>query len=264
MNKSSRFAEAGFAGKPIDHALVIDAHGHLGTLPMLPIIDTTLESAVASLDRMGIDLFCVSSMPAIFGDAVRGNRIVEAAIQKYPDRFFGYMVVDAGYPEKIIPELERCLAAGFKGVKVWSYGAKPGLPYDHPNYRPVFEFANAHKLPVLAHTWGGELDQLEPYIRSCPNIHWLMAHTGSAQKEKYIRFGKEYPTVFLELCFSPCPRGLVEELVEQGLADKLVWGSDAIFMGAAQQLGRVLFAQISDADKEKILGLNAKRALRLK
>jgi hypothetical protein len=43
----------------------------------------------------------------------------------------------------------------------------------------------------------------------------------------------------------------------------VIWGSDAIFMGAPQQLGRVLFAQISDDDKTKILGLNAKRALRL-
>jgi predicted TIM-barrel fold metal-dependent hydrolase len=155
------------------------------------------------------------------------------------------------------------MAAGFRGVKIWSYGAKPGLPYDHPNYQPVFEFANAYGLPVLAHTWGAELDQLEPAIKTYPNITWLMAHTASSQKDKYIRFGKEFDNIYLELCFSPCPRGLVEELVSEGLTDKVVFGSDCTFMSATQQIGRVLFAQISPADKEKILGLNAMRALDL-
>lgn len=262
MAERDLFVEKARTGSPIDHCRVVDAHGHLGDLPSFSLVDASLETAVASMDRIGIDLLCVSAMPAIFGDAERGNRIVEAALQAYPERFFGYMVADVGYPRKIVPELERCLKAGFRGVKIWSYGAKPGLRYDHPNYRPVFEFADANRLPVLAHTWGDELDQLEPAINAFPHIHWLMAHTFSQQKEKYLRFGKEYPTVFLELCFSPCPRGAVEELVAEGLADKTIFGSDALFMGAAQQIGRVLFAQISPQDKEKILGLNALRALR--
>jgi predicted TIM-barrel fold metal-dependent hydrolase len=257
------FVEKALAGQPIDVCLVIDAHGHLGEPPNFTLPESTAASVVRVMDRLGISLSCVSSMPALFGDAARGNRIVAEALHEFPQRFFGYMVADVGYPEMIVPEFERCLQAGFKGVKIWSYGAKPGLPYDHPNYRPVFEFANAHHLPVLAHTWGAELDQLEPAIHAFPNITWLMAHTASSQKEKYIRFGKDYPNVYLELCFSPCPRGLVEELVSEGLADKLIFGSDSTFMSATQQIGRVLFAQISPQDKEKILGQNAKRALGL-
>jgi uncharacterized protein len=255
------FVEKALAGRPIDHCRVIDAHGHLGECPNFAVADSSAAALVRAMDRMGIRTTCVSSMPAIFGDAARGNRIVEAAMRQFPGRIFGYMVADVGYPETIVPEYERCLHAGFRGIKIWSYGAKPGLPYDHPNYRPVFEFAHAHGLPVLAHTWGAELDQLEPAIRAYPRITWLMAHTASSQKEKYIRFGKEFANVYLELCFSPCPRGLVEELVDAGLADKLIFGSDCIFMSASQQIGRVLFAQISPADKEKILGLNAARAL---
>ena len=75
--------------------------------------------------------------------------------------------------------------------------------------------------------------------------------------------GRQYPNVYLELCFSPCPRALVEELVTAGLEDKLIWGSDAIFMDGAQQIGRVVFAQITPQQKAKILGLNARKALKL-
>jgi uncharacterized protein len=260
---SDPFVVKALTGQPIDECLVIDAHGHLGESPNFALPDSTTASVVGAMDRIGIDITCVSSMPAIFGDAARGNRIVEAAMREFPGRFFGYMVADVGYPELIVPEFERCLASGFRGVKVWSYGAKPGLPYDHPNYGPVFEFANANSLPVLAHTWGAELDQLEPAIEQFANITWLMAHTASSQKEKYIRFGRDHPNVYLELCYSPCPRGLVEALVDEGLADKLIFGSDCVFMSAAQQIGRVLFAQISPWDKQKILGANAKRALGL-
>ena len=259
------FVQKGLAGQPIDHCLVIDAHGHLGENPFFPIFDTDPASMVASMDRMGVNAIWVSALPAIYGSyADRGNAIIEAAIHQYPGRIYGYAVVDIGYPARIIPTLERCLRAGFTGLKIYSPVANiPAPSYASANYAPVYEFANAHQLPVLAHTWGKELDDLEPWVKRYPNVNFLMAHTGSAQLDKYIRLGKEYPNVFLELCFSSCPRGLVERLVHEGLADKTIWGSDAFFMSATQQIGRVLFARVSPEDKEKILGLNAKRALRL-
>jgi len=261
---SDIFIEKAFAGKPLDHCLVIDAHGHIGCEDAsFPFVNPSLDRIVASMDRMGIDLFCVSSLMSIYGDAGRGNREVEEAVAEYPGRFFGYMCADIGYPERIIPEMERSLAGGVRGVKVWSRGARPGLGYDHPNYQPVFEFAHAHSLPVLAHTWGGELDELKPSIERFGNINWMLAHTASADKPKYIQFAREYGNVYLELALSSCLRGLVEELVSAGLVDKTIWGSDATFIGASQQIGRVLFAQIPPDDKEKILGLNARRALRL-
>lgn len=259
---SDPFLERAFAGLPIDCCSIIDAHGHLGACPLFPVPDISLDTVLRSMDRLGIDLFAVSSMPALFGDAARGNRIVEDAIRAYPDRFFGYMAVDIGYPERILPELTRCLEAGFHGVKVWSQ-YDSALPYDHENYLPVYEFAAAHRLPVLAHTWGRELEQLEPSIRRHPQINWLLAHACSQDQDQYLRLARSYPNVYLELCFSRAPRGLIEELVRNGLVDKMIWGSDAIFMSAEQQLGRVVFAQISPENKAKILGGNAQRALRL-
>lgn len=257
------FTEKAFTGQALDDCLVIDAHGHIGEIPFNPMVSTVIDSVVELMDRVGIDLFCVSATPAVFGGAGRGNDLVSAALQRHPGRVFGYMALDMGYADRILPEMERCLAAGFKGYKIHSHGLYPEITYDHANYHRAFEFANEHHLPVLAHTWGMELDDLEASIGRYPNINWLMAHTGSAELEKYIRFGKEYPTVFLELCFSQCPRGLVERLVSEGLTHKVIWGSDAIFMGSPQQLGRVLFAQIPPEDKRAILGSNAARALRL-
>lgn len=260
MTCSDLFVEKAFAGAPLDHCLVIDAHGHWGWENRnFPFPDASVESTIAAMDRMGIDLFCASAIASCYGRAEVGNRTVAEAVARRPDRFFGYMMADVGYRDRIMPQLERCWEAGFRGVKIHSSGGA----YDHENYGLIFAFANERRLPVLAHTWGPELDLLEKAIGKYPDINWLMGHSGAAEVDKYIRFGRDYPSVFLETCFSVCPRGLIEQFVEAGLADKLIWGSDSHFMGAEQQIGRVVFAQIDPADKEKILGLNAKRALRL-
>lgn len=257
---SDRYIDAVYARHPFPGD-IIDAHAHIGPDANSPFITHDLCCILAGMDRLGVRMACISAIPAFLGDASRGNLLIEKALCTYPDRFFGYMCVDIGYPERILSELNRCLAAGFRGIKIWSYGAKPGLPYDHANYRPVFEFAARHRLPVLAHTWGGELAQLEPVVKLYPQVNWLMAHTAATQKDEYIRMGRQYSNVYLELAFSTCPRGLVEEMVSVGLEDKLLWGSDAIFMEGAHQIGRVVFAQITTGQKEKILGINAQNAL---
>lgn len=261
--KTDRFIKKCLKGKPIDFCLVIDAHGHLGRDARFTPPDISVESVVAAMDRIGIDIHCVSANPGIYGYAYRANAIVEEAIRAYPDRIFGYMLPDDNFPDQIIPEFEKCLRAGFRGIKIWSGTGLPTRRYNHPHYRPAFEFAAANHLPVLMHTWGDELDDLEPIIRQFPSVNMILAHAGSNQFDKYVRFAKEFPNVYLETCFSLSPRGMIEKFVQSGVVDRIVWGSDSTFMGAAQQIGRVLFAEISPEDKEKILGQNARKALNL-
>lgn len=263
MNASDKFAEAGRNGATLADEVLIDAHGHFGHGPDFPLIRPTAEALIASMDRTGIRMTAVSAIPAIFGDAEHGNEIVAAAVRDHPGRIFGYNVVDVGYPDRIQRQLERGLAQGFRGLKVWSYGARSGLPYNHPNYDRVFAFADEHRLPVLAHVFGPELDELEGHIKRRPGARWLLAHIGSAELDKYIRFAREFPTAYVELCLSVCQRGLVEHLVAAGIEDKVIWGSDAVFLNQSSQLGRVLFAQIPVEAKRKILGLNAQKALGL-
>ena len=253
------FEQQAFAGAPLTDALVIDAHAHLGDNQAFPFVDTSLEAMIATMDRIGVDVACVSSIPAIYGQARRGNDELLAALARYPDRFFGHVVVDIGYPDRTAAELDRCLAGGVRGVKIHSHS---GLPYSHAHYTPVYDFAAAHDLPLLAHTWSdAELDHLEPQFSRCPHVNFVLGHAGAVAREHYVRLGHQYPNVYLELCFSACPRGLVEYFVGEGLATKLLWGSDCIFMSMEQQIGRVLFAKISADDKRLILGETAARVL---
>ena len=47
------------------------------------------------------------------------------------------------------------------------------------------------------------------------------------------------------------------------LKTKVLFGSDATYLGQPAQVGRVVFARIGEADKRAILGLNLQRLLRL-
>jgi predicted TIM-barrel fold metal-dependent hydrolase len=259
---SDGFTENGFSGQPLDHCLVVDAHGHLSENPNVPLPDTSLETLIARMDRMGVDVFCCSAIAAIYNQARLGNDQVIAAVRRYPKRFFGYTAVDVGYPQRVIPELERCLAAGLRGVKIYSHSIHNGFEYADPVFQPVFEFANARALPLLAHTFSvKELNDLEQQVAGYPRVRFIMAHTGSCGAAPYVRLAKTYENVYIETCFSVCPRGLFETLVAEGVTGKVLWGSDAYFMDESQQLGRVLFAQIPEDAKRKILGENARRAL---
>jgi predicted TIM-barrel fold metal-dependent hydrolase len=105
------------------------------------------------------------------------------------------------------------------------------------------------------------LGDLEQQFERYPRVTFVMAHTASCGAAPYIRLAQTYPNVYIETCFSICPRGLFETLVRAGVTDKVLWGTDQYFMDASQQLGRVVLAQIPESDKRKILGANAARAL---
>jgi len=256
MNESDRFTEYGLSGVPLRDIFIIDCHCHLGPLGRMRILDSSVESLVRTMDRLGVGMAAASSLPGcIDGAIIRGNDIVIDAVQRHPDRIFGYLSVNPLYPSEARREMERCWEAGLRGLKV-HYSLGPH--YNHPAFEPVWEFAAAHNLPILAHTGGKDVAEIEHCFERYPSLNWIMAHGGIADPEEYVRVGKRYPNVYVDTTFSRCPRGLIEWFVAKGLEDKLLWGTDAAFLNAPGQLGKILFARISPEQKEKILGLNAR------
>jgi predicted TIM-barrel fold metal-dependent hydrolase len=256
------FVEHGKAGTPLRELFVVDCHAHLGQANGFEILDSTVEGLIRVMDRLGVAVAAVNSLPACIGGVIRkGNDQIIDAVQRYPERIFGYMVVNPHYPREALAELRRCLQAGLRGIKIHSL---QGTRYNHPAYSLVWEFAAEHGLPILAHGGVQELQDLEPCFSRYPNLTWIVAHAGAApEREPFVRAALTYPKVFIDPTLSTCPRGMIEYFIAQGVEDKLVWGSDAVFMSAPAQLGRVLFARITPEQKAKILSANGRRALGL-
>ena len=256
----STLLELGRQGTPITGFEVIDMHAHIGRFAF-SIPDTDCDSLVEVMDRTGVSRTAITYMPVFtLEDTERGNGLVHKALTKHPDRLMGYVYVTPDEPGKVEATVRRWLEAGFTGLKMHNMN---GFPYTHPSYAPAFALANDLRRPVLLHTYGQdeEFDQCVILADQYPEISFLMAHAGAGNKERYAQLADEYDNLYLELAMSLSPRGLVAWFVEQVGADNIVWGSDICFLDQAQQIGKVLGAQLDDEDKKKILSDNALRIL---
>ncbi|MCG3148197.1 MAG: hypothetical protein PCFJNLEI_01640 [Verrucomicrobiae bacterium] len=252
---SDALIQYGRTGRKLDFP-VFDMHSHVGEWALFDAFG--IEAHLAEMDRVGVSVTAISSLQAIAGDIRRGNDQVTDLLRRQPQRFVGYVHINANYPDLILPELERCRATpGFKGIKVY----QQGVPYDDPRFEPAWEFAAAQHWPVLAHTWGGQLTGYDRAARSHPDVVFFAAHAGSDfTYQPYVDAARQARNFYLDLTYSREHTNLLEHFVRTVGADQIVWGSDQPLFSLAQQVSKVLFARLADTDKHKILFANAARA----
>ena len=250
-------AEATLNGKPVGVDGVIDMHTHLGSWIHFPMAGGCADDLVEEMDRTGIEKSFASHLACLTAEPRWGNDQVIDAITRFPDRLLGYAVCWPVTKELGIDEIRRCLDAGMRGMKMHS---SSGVPYVHDGYRPVWELADERKLPVLLHTWGDMADYQEIFDRY-PNVPILLGHAGCTNEQLYVDFARRYPNVHLELCHSAARYGIIEYLVREVGAERILYGSDAAVHSFGHQLGRVVFADISQEDKRLILATNARSLL---
>ena len=72
---------------------------------------------------------------------------------------------------------------------------------------------------------------------------------------------QRYPNVYLETCSTFRTPGVIEELVEDAGADRVLFGSDISLMDSRPQLGKIITADITEEAKRMVCGGNAARLL---
>jgi aminocarboxymuconate-semialdehyde decarboxylase len=229
------------------------------------------------------------------------NDVTAALVRKHPDRFAGLGSLPLDDIKEALNELDRITGElDLCGVTIGSNVA--GLPVNHPKFEPVWARLDALRLPVFEHPMFPANTQQEEFemplrigfvfdttaaaarliysgiFERYPNFPYILAHTGGAllmvlerldngyrlfpDCRKHIsRLPSEYATrLYYDTCsfFGPALR-MAHELVG---ADHLLWGSDDPFLGADST--HVEKLPFSDVDKNKILGGNAARLLKLK
>jgi uncharacterized protein len=251
-------AELALAGRPLGIP-VVDCHAHVGPARGIDR-PTSPDSIVRLMDRVGVDRNVISGLMFATGVRVETmNDWVAECLRAHPDRFLGYCYVNPNFPEAMADEIDRCFdQPGFAGFKLhvsWN-----GVPYDAERYAPVYEFAAARGLPILAHTWGDEaVRALARMARTYPSIPFLAGHSGAGDVEVNLDEARRTPNLYLELTYSGGTPWLVERLVREVGAERIVWGSDTILFAASHQVGKVVFAEIPESAKRAMLTGNARR-----
>ena len=248
---------------------IIDVHGHIGPFNMRYIPENSAEGLIKVMDSLKIKKMCISGSPGTLSDYHIGNNIIAKAIMEYPDRFFGYMIVNPNYPEDIGKELERCWKMGFRGIKIYPSDYGHNYPVTGPAYRKVFGFASEKGCPILSHTQeGSTCDPLmfDKPAKNFSKVNFILAHSGNTWDnpergiDKCIKVMKKRLNIYADTCGAPqWSRGAIEYMVKNAGSDRWLFGSDTVWLSLPHQLGAFLSAKISDKDRKKILYLNAKR-----
>jgi predicted TIM-barrel fold metal-dependent hydrolase len=244
-------------GLPLRDAQIVDGHCHLGPHDGFYQPANDAAGLVRTMERIGIGQACVFPTLGIHLDARRGNDLALAAARAFPGRLLPYAVVDPRRTRaETETELERCFAAGARGVKLHTQVA--AYPFAGPGFEPAFAFADRHRLPLISHGVGSP-DALRRVARGHPGAHFVVAHAGASPPpagaaESVHRVAAEEPNVYLDLASSVGRFGAFAAAVALVGAAKLLYGSDMPWMCASYQIGRVLLAPIAVEDRRRILG----------
>ena len=243
---------------------VIDVHGHLGPFHAIYMPEAPLDAMIAGMDRCGVECIILSPHNALWGDTREGNREMLEAVDKFPERMYGYCTVNPNFPQDVAGEMDFYLKQpGVLGIKL--HPATHEYPAGGPNYRPVWERANEEKLLVLCHTWGstggcGAAD-MRPIAEKHPEARLLLGHSCYDAWDEAIALAAEFPNVYLELTAAYHAYGLIEKMCQGAGSEKVLFGTDYPWFDPMVVIGCVAFAHIEEGDMQNILYNNARKLI---
>ncbi|MEN6315018.1 MAG: amidohydrolase family protein [Clostridiaceae bacterium] len=245
---------------------VLDIHGHYSRFNEFHTPDSEADSLVKIMDRTGIRQLCIAPFMSIKLDCRAGNRMTREAMEKYPDRILGHACVNPFNEQETISELQRCFEEwGFHAIKLHPY--YNGMESESSRYNTVFEYANAHSLTILWH-YGASAAYLKELAAAYKNVNFVVAHYGGSwdgyRKDDILDLVRDVGNIYTDTASSVAWYGAFERLIDYVGAEKILFGSDAVFLDAAFQLGRINGADVERTAKEKVLGDNFKRLLAMR
>ena len=249
--------------------MIWDLHCHLsGVAGRTP--DELIAKVIEYADRHGIERlvffmgFPWSQDPSP-DDFRRQNDQVIQALSHWHHRAFGFAYLNPKHEEESLKELDRCVKDGpLVGVKLWV-----AVRANDKRLDSIIRRAAELKAVIFQHTWlktagnlPGEtspMDLAELAARH-PETNLICGHTGG-DWERGIRAIRASKNVLIDTSGSDPTAGLVEMAVRELGAERIIYGSDVGGRSFASQLGKVMSADIPEADRRLILGGNLQRLL---
>jgi hypothetical protein len=262
-NKHSSLIEELSKGEPLKGITVIDCHAHLGQWFNFNIPKFKEDALKQSMDILGIDKMCVSALASCGPNFLFGNEWVHKIVEKSPLKFFGYIVLNPNYPNMIMPEIKKHWKKSLmQAIKI--HPVTHDYPPDGEEYRKIYDYLEKTHGLLLSHVWGiNDVKKFGKLAKEYSNVRFIFGHSGGTPKAIYeaISIASMLDNVFLDLTGSYHYQGIIELMVREVGAEKVLFGTDAPFLDPKPAIGRVVYTDISDEDKMKILGLNMEKIL---
>ncbi|MDO8589269.1 MAG: amidohydrolase family protein [Armatimonadota bacterium] len=238
--------------------MIIDAHATVG-FSLDDNRDMSAEFVLSLMDRVGIDKACITHTQCRFQDFVEGNSTTARVVREHPDRFIGFFGVNPARYLGVLDEVDRCLdELDLAALRIfnneasftsgWAAGVR-GLMHER-----LFAKAMARKIPVYLDS-GFPFSVVLSLARTYPRIKLIAAGVGYGNIAEAIIAVNGAPNLWLDIIALDIQDG-VELLVKECGAEKLVFGSGMPLASPSSPLLMVKMADISQEDKDKILGGN--------
>ena len=254
--------------------MIVDAHTHLGEVPLFRVPDTSVEAMLALMDDLGIDMAIQMHGAGIVECYEEAYHASEAAYERSDGRLPYCLVYSPLYQKESLLWIGRGLGRpGCVGIKIHP-GSHQVYPED-ARYEPVWLLAAERGVPLITHSWAlsdynptqryATPEHFEPHVRRYPQVRLVLGHAGGRYEGHLAaaRLAQRYPNVYLDLSGDVYAYGLIEWLVAQVGAERILFGSDANWIDPRTHLGRILDAEITAEAKWLILGVNATRLFHL-
>jgi len=204
---------------------IIDGHCHLGNGRYKQLKPDCL---LRQMDENGIDKSVV--VPVDEYIAVRneeGNAYIMDVIEKHPDRFIGFAVVNPHYGVKGRKWLVKCLEKGFRGVKF--NPSLQGFVLNDDVIYPYIEIAGRYGVPVYFHT-GTPVHSLPFHLSELavkfPEVNFVMGHMGAWDfSYDSVSAAKTAGNIYLDT--SLVLTSMVTDAINKLGPEKVIFGSDS-------------------------------------
>jgi predicted TIM-barrel fold metal-dependent hydrolase len=235
------------------------------------------EELLQALGEEGLEAALVSGFPWRQERLWRRqHEVILQAMRRWPRQIIGFCNVNPLEPAAP-REVERCLAAGFRGVGelAW-YEDDPGEDLEY-FLSPVAELCQHYGVPLLLHMndpvgapYPGKvairLEAVYRLIRKFPEVNWILAHWGGGLPF-YGLLKKEAPEVFRRVYFDTAAspylyRPEIYRLAAEMVGpEKILFGSDYPLLPPKRYLKEMEEANLPEDWRRMILGQNLARLL---
>jgi len=237
------------------------------------------EETIAAMDEDGVDVSVVFGFPWRNLDTARNNNdAVADAAARYPQRLVGFCCLDPTIPgaEK---EVARCLDAGLSGVGELAFYESGIGEGALDRLSPIMDLCRERNVPVMIHTnepvghlYPGKtpntLAEIYRLVKRYAQNRIILAHWGAGlffymllKKEVAEAFtGMWVDTAASPFLYRPEIYTVAAEIFG---AEKILFGTDWPLLRPSRYFKEIEEANLSDSDRKKILGENARQLLGL-
>lgn len=198
-------------------------------------------------------------------------RLVTKPLETFPELLLAMIQLNANDVRGSLAAIDRWIKDGPMLGVYFPGGGPVSLSCSHPNFVPLVRRLNEVGAAIMQHTWfktgGKERDgestpsELVELAKKFPEQKFVCAHAGG-EWERGIRAVRDQPNVLIETSGFDATAGFIEMAVRDLGAERIVFGSHLPSRSLGTELSKVIAADISEDDKQRILGKNFRQLLK--